>query len=370
MKSRILILSLILVLAALPLVACAKPTPAPAPAPAPAPKPAPAPAPAPKPEKLSPEEFYKKNQVTIIADSSPGGGTDFIARLFASYWTEFTEGPAMPVRVMSGKGGVRGSEYVFNAEPDGLTIGNTHHPRTMILGPVLGLPGPEFDRSKLGYIGFMGAAPYFFAIAENLPYTTVDELKHGEEQILLGAKVVGGSTFLGSVVASEVLGLDAKIVAGYEIREIALAAARGEIHGQGSEAQTILPDIENGLTKPIAVLAYQRHSDWFDVPAVPEIVDKLTPAQEDILAFLDAAKAGKTFFVPPGTPPDRLEYLRHIFTEIMSYKPFLKLASKRWPVWVEPLTGEEIEQEILRVLNMPAERTEALRKVLMEKYVK
>jgi hypothetical protein len=65
-----------------------------------------------------------------------------------------------------------------------------------------------------------------------------------------------------------------------------------------------------------------------------------------------------------------VEYLRNLFNEIMSYAPMVKQAKVRWPVWIEPSTGVEIEQEILRVLNMPSERSEALRNVMQEKYVK
>ena len=98
-----------------------------------------------KPKVVSVDDFYKNNMVTLIVNGGVGGGTDYAGRVLASYWGETTGGPPMEVRVMSGGGGIEGLNYVYNAEPDGLTIGNTHHPAD-ITGPLLtGGVGPKFD---------------------------------------------------------------------------------------------------------------------------------------------------------------------------------------------------------------------------------
>ena len=41
---------------------------------------------------ISPAEFYKKNTLTMYIGFSPGGGTDYVSRLFASYWPKVTDG--------------------------------------------------------------------------------------------------------------------------------------------------------------------------------------------------------------------------------------------------------------------------------------
>ena len=63
---------------------------------------------APKP-MMSPADFYKANTVDLICVMSPGGGVDFSARIFASYWSEVTGG-TMVVRNMPGGGGLVGAK--------------------------------------------------------------------------------------------------------------------------------------------------------------------------------------------------------------------------------------------------------------------
>ena len=322
---------------------------------------------APKPETVTVEDFYKNNTVTVIANGSVGGGTDFAARLFASYWAETTGGPAMPVRVMPGGGGIEGLNYVYNAEPDGLTIGNTHHPSDLSAPQLLQTPGPEFDPRELSYLGFFGGDPQMFFLSVDSPYETLDDLKKAGK-VVFGATNPGSMGSVGGIVAVEVLGLDADIVHGYEAAEQGLAAKRGEIEGFSLEASSGGVIVDKGLTKPFCSLTFER-TEWFpDTPAITELV-QLTPEQEDMIIFVEALVAGKSFYAPPGVPADKLTYLRRTFDKITSNEAFVKQAKTRWPIWSKPLTGEQLESEVNRVLGMPPEKIEAVRS-LFAKYIK
>ena len=129
---------------------------------------------APSQDDLSAEEFYAQNGPTLIINGGVGGSTDFAGRTLAVRWSEYSGGPAMPVRTMSGGGGIEGLNFVYNSAPDGLTIGSTHHPADITAPILLGSTGPDFDPLTLNLIGLYGREPQLMMV--DTQYDTVDDL--------------------------------------------------------------------------------------------------------------------------------------------------------------------------------------------------
>ena len=321
---------------------------------------------APKPEAVSVEEFYQNNTVTVVTNGSVGGSTDRAGRLFASYWAEITGGPAMKATVMSGGGGAEGVNYIYNTQPDGLTLGNTHHPSDMAAPYLLGTAGPEGDPRTLGWIGFFGHSPWVVFVGVDSPYETVDDLKKAGKQVW-GSGDPGSVTSVGGIVAIEIFGLDADVVFGMESGEAALAAKRGEIAAYNMSGDSGLMAVEKGLVRPFVTMALER-SEWFpDTPAITELV-QLTPEQEGMIVFIEALVGGKSFFTPPGIAADKLNYLRRTFDTIVSHKGFVRQAKVWYPIFATPLPGEELETDLNRALSMPPEKAAAVG-ALVQKYI-
>lgn len=314
------------------------------------------------------EEFYKNNVVTIVANGGVGGGTDFAARLFASYWSQVTEG-AMVVKVMSGGGGIEGLTYVYRAEPDGLTMGNTHHPSDMTAPKLLGTPGPDFDTRELSWVGFFGFDPGYLWIAADSPIKTMNDLRSAGNIKFGGASPASTGT-LRTVVAINILGLDdADVVFGYEAPELGLATKRGEILGYSLEASSGSVEVEKGFVRPLCSVTFERTAWYPDTPSLGELADNLTPEQEDMLRFVEALVDGKSFFGPPGIPADKLDFMRRSFDKVMQEPGFLKQVKVRWAIWQTPMTGEELEKDLSIVLSMPQNKIEGTRN-LVKKYIK
>lgn len=312
-------------------------------------------------------EFYQQNTPLMSVNGGVGGGTDFGARLLASYWPEATGGPAMMVKIMPGGGGIEGLNFVYNSEPDGLTIGSTHHPSDVIAPKLLETPGPEFDTRTLSWIGYFGSAPAIFFVGADSPYQTLEDLQNAKGLKFAGTSPASADS-LGAVIGVEILGLDADVVFGYESPESPLAAKRGEVDGYSTGAARGGDDVAKNLSKPLCSLTFER-TEWFpDVPAITELV-QLTSDQEDMIVFIDALSAAKSYYGPPDLPADKLDYLRRSFDKIMQMEGFLKQAKTRWKVWSKPLTGEELNQAVNRALGMPPEKAEAVRN-LIKKHIK
>ncbi len=345
--------------------ACA---PTPAPAPAPAPKPAPAPAPKPTPAPVSAADFFKDNTVTLIPTYGAGGGTDFAARLFASYWSEVTDG-VMVVKNKSGAGGLLGANYVYAAEPDGLTIGITEYGAVLTGPTIFEEPGVEFDIMKLSYIGFMCEDPYGLVVALDSPYNSIEDLQKVDGVKFSSSARRAGAT-LGGALACDIFGLkDGIVVTGYPgSTDMLLAVVRGEVDAVVINSAVIRSQVDKGFAKLPLVMINDKRSDWFpDTPAITELAE-LTPIQEKGLMMFKAIKGGKPIFAPPGVPEDRLQFMRDAFDQIMTNEAFLRQAKLRWVVWAEPTSGEEIAAEIAKLMEISKEDIAKIDTEFFDKY--
>ncbi len=320
---------------------------------------------APTPEAATPEEFFRNNSVTLYVNGSVGGSTDFEARIFASFWSEVTGGPAMKVEVKPGGGGTEGIMEVYNAEPDGTALGITFHSSDFYGPPLLETFGITFDPREMSWIGIQGAEWRELVIS---PDKSLDDLlKQGK--VKLGATNVGGAIFTGDIVFIELFDLDGEIIPGYEWSELPLALERGEIDGWSSETSDTDYLDSNGFAKPVVSGTFERSEFYPDLPAIAELVT-LTPEKEQLLTFLNSAFArGRSFYTTPGVSADRVDYLRRAFDKIMAHPGFKDQLSRVFKVWTTPWTGEQVEKDASEVLTLPADIVNSV-KDLMPKYTR
>ena len=318
----------------------------------------------------SAEEFYKENIPTIVANGGVGGGTDFSSRIFSSYWPEVAGGQPMIAKVMSGGGGIQGLNYVFNAKPDGLTIGITHHPSDITVPRLLKLPGPKWDPRKLSWIGLFGQTPQFVAFKKGSNIKTMEDLKklNAKKKLIFGAGNVGNSPSLAGSIAIAILGLDAKLVHGYESPELPIALVRGEIDAYVSDGSRIRQNMEKGFLEPFTSITFKRTAWLPDVPAITEMV-QINPDQKDMIEFMEALVACKSIYAPPGIPADRLNFLRRSFEKIMKHKGFIKQIKRSYKVLEPYTTGEELEKKVNSAIGMAPEKVELVRN-LFQQYIK
>src|SRR3970040_324212 len=68
-------------------------------------------------------DFYKGKTVTYIVATAAGGGYDAYGRLVSEFMQKHLPGSTFVVRNLPGAGHVIGTNAIYNARPDGLTIG-------------------------------------------------------------------------------------------------------------------------------------------------------------------------------------------------------------------------------------------------------
>ena len=124
-------------------------------------------------------DFYKSNSVVLICPFGPGGGSDYIARLFASYWYEVTGG-AMVVKNMPGAGSITGANYSYKAKPDGLTLIEGGISATFVAPTLAKDPAVKYDITKINWIGGLCTEPWGFSIVAKQPYETIKDLQEAK----------------------------------------------------------------------------------------------------------------------------------------------------------------------------------------------
>ena len=167
------------------------------------------------------------------------------------------------------------------------------------------------------------------------------------------------------IYMNAVLGTKFKIVTGYkDSAEALLAMERGEIQGNAnwswSSVLSSHPDwVEE---KKIRVLMHMGLKDIAGRPDIPSVLTLTrNDEQKHIFEFLMYnSSLGRPFFIAPGVPQDRMTALQNAFVETMRDKDFLEEA-KRAKLEIDPLSGAEVRDIVLRAYAFPKDIVEKAR---------
>ncbi len=253
-------------------------------------------------------DFYQGNTVTLVVAAGAGTPSDMVARIMASYLERDT-GASVVVTNRAGAGGLDGMNYLYSADPDGLTLGIVNSVK-FVANEVLDEPAAVYDIAEFSYIMNVGRGLYFFLVSPDGPYQSVDDLQAGEG-LKIGGSSPSGAVSLGGMTVIKLLDLDATVVTGFEGEaNRAPAVKRGEIAGYVMSVDVAQPGIEANMVRPLFVLASERDPLQPDVPAVAELVD-LTDDDLALVGLWETALVSSNMIAgPPGMPEDRLAFLR------------------------------------------------------------
>jgi tripartite-type tricarboxylate transporter receptor subunit TctC len=253
-------------------------------------------------EPIAPADFYKGKSVELVSTATPGIVDDLILRVIESHLSEDT-GVAVTVSDRRGAGGMEGMNYLYEAKPDGLTMGGISSIK-YLGNKIMGEPAAKYEIEKFAYISSIGRRLTYFYVSPDGPYQTVADLQAARD-LNLGATSPSGYFSLASLTAVKILGLDAKVITGFGGGDLAPAVKRGELVGYAG-----LGAGGAGMIKPMFVLATERDTLNPDVPAVTELID-LSDEDLELVRLWETALAGSSLFMaPPDMPEDKLAFLR------------------------------------------------------------
>lgn len=312
-------------------------------------------------------DYYKGKVVKLVVGYGPGGGYDLYARMLAPH-LEQRLGATVVVENRPGGGGMVAISQLAAAEPDGLTLVLANL-EAAALGQILDSPGIRFDIREMPVVARVGSEPKVVLLGTGSPFRTVADLQAADRPVKWSA---GGKTDgIGDSIAvfSQALRLRSEIIIGYKgTKEAALAAGRGETDGMVASAGSARPLAAGTDLRAVAVLARQRSALLPEVPTIFEV------------AALDAAQAwwidyragltdlGRTFIVSPGTPADRLAFLREAAAAVLR-DPAVLAEAEATQRPIEYGAPEAVEALIAQSVNaLGAAEVERVREVILNRY--
>jgi tripartite-type tricarboxylate transporter receptor subunit TctC len=314
----------------------------------------------------SPAEFYKGKTIELYIGTSVGGGYDAYARLLARHLGKHMPGnPAILPKNMTGGGGMRLANYLYNAAAkDGLVFGTFN--RGVGFEPLLGKKAGQFDATRFNWIGSTNDEVSICAAWHTTGVTRFEQVLRRE--LVVGASGTGADTYQFPKIANGVLGTKFKIVTGYPGgNDIDLAMERNEVQGRcGWSWSSVKATHPTWLPqKRINLLFQMGLSAHPELPNTPLIMD-LAKTDEDRAIFkliFGRQVMAWPFTMPPGVPADRVSALRRGFTAAMKDTAFLADAAKA-KFEIRPVTGEAIQKLVREIYATPAPVVHKARQLL------
>jgi tripartite-type tricarboxylate transporter receptor subunit TctC len=240
---------------------------------------------------------YPSKPIRIIVPFAAGGAVDALARIISARLQESLGQPVI-VENRAGAGGMTGADLVAKAPPDGYTI--LQNTNGQAISPAIYRTLPFDTLKDFIPVTQLVATSTVLVANPKLPARTVQELialaKAQPGRLNYGMTGVGNSLHLTMEMFKRAAGIDIQAVPyrGDALLNPALIA--GEIDVAIVPIGTIVPLIEGGQLRALAVNSAKRSAVLPDVPTVSEAA---------IPGFEAAGWQG--YFVPAGTPREIVE---------------------------------------------------------------
>ena len=176
------------------------------------------------------EPFFKGKAVDLIVASTPGGGYDAMARIYARHLPGYIPGaPSVVVRNMPGAGGLVAANYLYNAASrDGTVVGTIQ--QNVVFLPLFGEKRARFDALKFNWIINSNSEVGVFLVWHKSTVKTIQDAMTTE--IASAATDGGSSTAFTYRLLNGLLGTKLKIITGYPgANDSFMALERGEAEG-------------------------------------------------------------------------------------------------------------------------------------------
>lgn len=295
---------------------------------------------------------YPSKPFDFICEFSPGGTSDLQARVFEEFWRD-TLGVKMKVEYVTGAGGQIGWDTLVKREPDGYTVAGPHLPHC-IMQPIFRDTTYTTQDIIDGAIAQLVTDPQMITVHKDSKYQNIEELiKAAKERPgSLTAAVVGKYTgdWLGLKLFEYATDTEfaAVIFPGSKKSVAALLGNHVDFMlGNVGDIKTLGPENIRTL-----LVGAEKRPD-----VIEQYVDQIgapTSKEKDIDWYAAIHRGINTV---PGTPQDRIDYLRDNIWDIINKDEYkramldagLPMNNKTGEEWAEFI--KERQKKVITVLK-------------------
>jgi tripartite-type tricarboxylate transporter receptor subunit TctC len=283
------------------------------------------------------EEKFPAHPIQLIVPTAPGGGTDVAARLLASL-AEKSLGQKIIVVDKPGAGGVIGVEEMLRAAPDGYTIANVWNSPLTITPQMFPV---SYKPDRYTPVVLSDTSPIGFCVMKDFPAqdgkALVALLKEHPDKYTYGTDGISGTVHLAAELMFSALGVKARAIPYAGAGETLSAFMGHSVDIYGGSLPPILPFVQNGTARCLAVSSVKRNAM---LPDAASLEDLGIPQTQTLLWH--------GVIAPAAIPPDRLAILEHAFQEAASsdkYKAFAAKQGEDAVAWTRADARSLIEKE-------------------------
>lgn len=302
---------------------------------------------------------YKGRTVTYIVTTAAGGGYDGYGRLTARYLEKHLPGSTFVVVNRPGAGHILGTNLLYSAKPDGLTIGSFN--TGVIYSQILKVKSVRYDLSKMSWIGKAAAESRTIAVSTKSPYMNFTDFRTAKEPVTMAISGIGSSAYMELQLLAKVFDANFKLLAGYSGNDDEMAMMRGEVVGKMGSTGGQGAFVRNGRGRFVLRIGGEWPSDLPPAQRGEDIAR--TPLQKAVITLIGSqADMYRVTAGPPKIRKDRLDALRAAYDVAFKDPALLADAKKlRWDI--TPLTGEPVGKAIGAALDQPPEVIAMLQEV-------
>jgi tripartite-type tricarboxylate transporter receptor subunit TctC len=214
---------------------------------------------------------YPTRPVRLIVATSPGGGTDTLARILGAAMSERLGQPFV-IDNRAGGSGIVGTELVARANPDGHTL-LMGFIASLAITPAM-MPTPYDPLKDLSTIGLVADAQYLLVVHPSVPARSLQEFvayaKANPGKINVASAGYGTPVHLSGELFKQVAGIDLVMVPYKGGGPAAAAVLAGESQAIFGSVSATLPQIKAGKLIALGTTGAKRSAAAPQYPTIAE----------------------------------------------------------------------------------------------------
>jgi tripartite-type tricarboxylate transporter receptor subunit TctC len=260
------------------------------------------------PAALRAQPRFPDRAITVLVPFAPGGIADITARAVGEHMARSLGQPVV-IENKPSAGSIVASQAVATARPDGHTLLLMSNGNAVSVGLFKKLPyDPQKDFAPISTLGFFDLGIF---VAANSRFANLKALldfaRANPGKLNVGTIAPGSTQHLSAKLFETVAGIDTLVVP-YKGSPAVLTALRaGEIDVSFEIAGPMVPQVQAGAVRALAVSSDQRN------PALPEVP---TAAQAGLAGYEVAS--WNALAAPAGTPPEVMAVLGRAVREAVA----------------------------------------------------
>lgn len=237
-------------------------------------------------------EFPSKDIKFIIPFSEGTSAGTYVRTLNPIWASELNDDTNIYVENVPGGQNVRGHNKIYNAEPNGYTVGYLHFP---LVAKIQALKDVEYDVSKFTYLGQLQQASFLLWVAPDSKFSSFDDMLNNDSKVTFSAQSTGASGAIAVQLMKATTDLNAEIVPGYD-------------GGPGSVSAVLKGEVDATVTSATLGLQYKKSDGLKPILsfASPDVLPSGVPDDvqshkdyENLKGLADAVNVSRTIAAPP-----------------------------------------------------------------------